>query len=234
MADPANTGIYEIVNLVNGKRYIGSARNIGLRWRRHCSRLRAGQHHSRHLQAAWGKYGEDSFECRPILVCKIADLITYEQIAFDAFSPEYNVNPRAASSLGRRFTEETKAKIAAKAVGRKCPPRSAEHRAKLSAANKGRAKSPEHIAALQRGRAKRVYTQEQRMLLARKIREQYDSGIRNRERPAEYREKIAASLRGKKLSQQHRENAARGRRKSKVSDDEQPSLFADRHQVDRR
>jgi len=53
--------IYKIINTVNGKFYVGSTTNTRERFRVHRNRLRNNKHHSRHLQAAWNKYGESMF-----------------------------------------------------------------------------------------------------------------------------------------------------------------------------
>jgi group I intron endonuclease len=53
--------IYKIVNTANGKFYVGSTTNTKERFRTHRSRLRRGKHHAKHLQAAWNKYGEQTF-----------------------------------------------------------------------------------------------------------------------------------------------------------------------------
>lgn len=53
--------IYKIRNVVNGKFYVGSTMDTRERFRTHRTRLRKGTHHSKHLQAAWSKYGEDCF-----------------------------------------------------------------------------------------------------------------------------------------------------------------------------
>jgi group I intron endonuclease len=57
-------GIYKIVNKKNGKYYIGSDSRIskGVRWSDHKSKLRRGVHYNPHLQRAWDKYGESSFQ----------------------------------------------------------------------------------------------------------------------------------------------------------------------------
>ena len=55
-------GVYMIKNKVNGKFYIGSSVDIAYRWARHKRQLRNGNHHSIHLQRAWDKYGEASFD----------------------------------------------------------------------------------------------------------------------------------------------------------------------------
>ena len=55
------SGIYKIVNTVNGKKYVGSAVDIKRRWQAHKLRLRKNNHHSPKLQNAWNKHGESSF-----------------------------------------------------------------------------------------------------------------------------------------------------------------------------
>ena len=59
------SGIYKIVNRVNGKYYVGSSANIGGkrgRWSEHRRLLTRNKHHNEHLQNAWNKYGEQNFE----------------------------------------------------------------------------------------------------------------------------------------------------------------------------
>lgn len=56
------SGIYQIINKENGKIYIGSTLNFKIRFRMHKNDLRKGGHDNRHLQNAWSKYGEQSFE----------------------------------------------------------------------------------------------------------------------------------------------------------------------------
>lgn len=53
--------IYKIINQVNDKFYVGSTTNTRERFRTHRNRLRNNRHHSKHLQAAWNKYGEEKF-----------------------------------------------------------------------------------------------------------------------------------------------------------------------------
>ncbi|MCC5636289.1 GIY-YIG nuclease family protein [Nostoc sp. CHAB 5844] len=56
------SGIYKIKNRVNGKFYIGSSKNIKVRFWQHVNSLKKGDHHSYRLQADWDKFGEESFE----------------------------------------------------------------------------------------------------------------------------------------------------------------------------
>jgi group I intron endonuclease len=53
--------IYKIINVINGKFYVGSTTNQKVRFRQHRKLLRGNRHHCKHLQAAWNKYGEDKF-----------------------------------------------------------------------------------------------------------------------------------------------------------------------------
>lgn len=141
------SGIYEIRNTVNGKRYIGSSIHFYRRRSRHFRSLRKGIHHSSGLQRAWNKYGEESFQFQPLLICSPENLLLYEQIAIDGMKPEYNICQRAGSSFGVKHTEKTKAILAEKSrgnkncVGKTIPP---EARAKMSAAKIGRKLSLAH------------------------------------------------------------------------------------------
>jgi group I intron endonuclease len=234
----AESGIYEIVNLVNGKRYVGSAVEFARRWRGHRSCLVRGKHHSRYLQNAWNKYGEAAFDFRVIELCDPQILIEREQFHINERA-EYNCSPSAGSILGLKLTEEqkqrrrgrkqspewvakrlaahigakrspeTRAKIAAKARGRKLPPRSAEYRQKISERTKGRQMSPEHMAKLQEGRRNRIFTDQQRMALSEALKQSYQDGRRSRERPPEYRAKIAAALRERAKDPKVRERLSR-------------------------
>lgn len=105
-------GIYEIVNTVNGKRYVGSSININGRWLTHIRELRKGTHHAQHLQRSFDKYGEECFQVRTILVCDRVDLIENEQIEIDK-GYDYNSSPTAQSTLGLKLTDEQRAKSSA-------------------------------------------------------------------------------------------------------------------------
>jgi group I intron endonuclease len=86
------SGIYEIVNLATGKRYIGSATRFSSRWWLHKKELRHNRHHSRYLQNAWNKSGESEFVFRILeVVDDKADLLAWEQAFLEAYEPEYNI-----------------------------------------------------------------------------------------------------------------------------------------------
>lgn len=54
--------IYAIVNLKNGKKYIGSATNFSSRRSRHLSMLKKGIHHSQSLQHSWNKNNPEDYK----------------------------------------------------------------------------------------------------------------------------------------------------------------------------
>ena len=202
LADVEASGIYQIRNLVNGKVYIGSAKCFRVRWNSHRAKLVKGGHHSKHLQASWVKHGPNAFAFEPVEVCSAVELVGREQFWIDSQRPVFNVCLTAGSTLGRKFSTESKEKIAAKARGRKCPARSAEYRAKVSARLKGVQKAPEHMAALQAARGRQIFTEERRARVSEALRLAYARGDRSRDRPQEYRDKIASSLRGRPLAEE--------------------------------
>lgn len=132
-----DSGIYEIRNLVNGKRYFGSATSIRRRWYEHQSTARRGNHRNPKFQSAWDKYGESAFRFSVLFYCDEQDLEFYEQLVlnfFDAVKTGYNLSPTARTSRGVKLSQETCAKISASKRGRKL---SEEHKKKIGAASKG-------------------------------------------------------------------------------------------------
>ena len=55
------SGVYQIRNLINGKVYIGSAKEFKERGRSHLRSLQNQKHHNKHLQAAFNKDGTNNF-----------------------------------------------------------------------------------------------------------------------------------------------------------------------------
>src|SRR5690242_20644116 len=97
------SGIYAIMNTVNGKQYVGSAVNIAARWRAHRSGLQRGYHRNPHLQAAWNKYGADAFTFTVLEYCPLDSLISREQYwldTLDTVAHGYNILAIAHSPRG--------------------------------------------------------------------------------------------------------------------------------------
>lgn len=234
MATVHPSGIYEIRNVVNGKRYVGSAVDFGNRWRQHAQSLNRGDHHSRALQRAWDRYSPRAFQFNKLLVCAKEDLILYEQTLMDALDPEYNCAPKAGSQLGFKHPPESrakmsasrrkdfspmkgkthsdavKAKISESRKGKGGGPRTPERLAKISAALKGRTVSPEmraRISATLKGHKQSAEQIEKRM-----------QKIRGRKMPPGFAEKASARMTGVKLSEEHSMNI--GRSKAKLTDEQ--------------
>lgn len=116
-------GIYEIVNLENNKRYVGSTTNFAARKRKHFRTLRDGSHSNAHLQNAFDLYGENSFEFRVVLECDSDELIEKEQERIDSYSFDdlYNLRVIARSNLGMKIehSEEERARRSERSKGNK-------------------------------------------------------------------------------------------------------------------
>lgn len=129
------SGIYSIVNLVNGKIYVGSAVNLNKRWKNHKVELRLDRHCNIYLQSAWNKYGEENFSFIVLEYCEREKLIEREQFWIDWNNccdreVGYNLAPKAGSLLGFKPTPETLAKLSAIRKGK---PRSEAAKAAIKA-----------------------------------------------------------------------------------------------------
>lgn len=73
------SGIYKIINKVDGKYYVGSSCGIINRWYIHKYQLNKNIHTNDRLQNTWNKYGENNFEFLIIEKCKPEQLLVIEQ-----------------------------------------------------------------------------------------------------------------------------------------------------------
>ena len=64
------SGIYKIINLINGKIYLGSAKNFIRRWTNHKSLLQRNKHDNIHLQRAYNQDGVENFKYEVIEYCE--------------------------------------------------------------------------------------------------------------------------------------------------------------------
>jgi len=145
-------GIYLILNVSDGKAYVGSSRDAVRRLYIHRRMLRRGEHHSPHLQRAFDKFGEAAFSFRIIERCNEDRLLRREQIWMNMLQTSdsdfgYNVCPVAGTRRGVPQPMSVSTKMRALHSGR---PKSAEHRARISASRKGQIKSSVHIEKLRR------------------------------------------------------------------------------------
>lgn len=116
-------GIYMILNKINGKLYIGQARNIEERWKNHKSDLKHNRHYNTHLQSSWNKYGEENFVFIVLCECeenKLYELEQYYIFTLDALNSEIGYNKAWGGRTGRP-TKEAKQHLSEINKGEKHP-----------------------------------------------------------------------------------------------------------------
>lgn len=183
-------GIYRIINLTNGKSYVGSAARLDRREVNHWFHLKRGTHRNSHLQRAFSKYGRDSFrfeileEIRADGEALRAALIEREQVWIDKIGSRgaggYNLRIRAETNLGIKLAPEHAARIAASKTGKKRGPLSPEWRRRIGAAAKIALANPA-------------------------VRAKMSAAQKRWKRTPEVIEKWASKLRGKPLSTERRQ-----------------------------
>lgn len=104
-------GVYELFNLVNGKRYVGSSINIYNRLNEHLYNLKNNKAHNKHLQSAWNKYGEENFIYNVLEFCNEDLQFKREQYYIDCIHPEYNLTYNVIANTGHQVSDECKKKI---------------------------------------------------------------------------------------------------------------------------
>ena len=161
-----NCGVYQIRNIINGHRYIGSSVNIKKRFANHKQSLMGCIHKNDHLQNAFYKYGMENFSFEILLFTDNGNHLFYEQMLINYLKPEYNISPNvSAPMLGRKQTESAKIKIS---IGNKGKIISAETREKISLSQKGnkhclgRKLSEEAKDRIGKANSGRVYSEEAR------------------------------------------------------------------------
>ena len=147
-----NSGVYEISCSVSPNKYIGSTVHFDCRWTEHRRDLRKQRHRNRHLQAAWNKYGADTFSFKIIEQVEPVECVEQEQCWIDMYLmfgiPLYNLTLTAGSTFGMKFgppPPERIERIRQGNIGKKLSP---EHVARIVEANTGRKKTPEEIAKI--------------------------------------------------------------------------------------
>lgn len=154
--------IYTITNKVNNKLYVGKTNNFLYRMSKHKYTLRHNIHVNEHLQRAFNKYSEESFNFEILEECEIEYLYSQEHYwcnLLDVFNYNkgYNIKSthplnksgHSADSLekvkktltGRKLSLEHKLKLSLAKQGKKLPD---EVKLKMSQASKGKKKSEEH------------------------------------------------------------------------------------------
>lgn len=169
--------VYQICNLNNDKRYVGSTTQLRRRHQQHLWGLRNKRHHSPKLQNAWEKHGENAFQFCTIAEVENHDMmVELEQFVIDesqSVQDGYNINPIANSIGALPKTEEHKRKIGLGRLGKR---------------NTEEAKRRMSLAAIKRGPIQRS-------------RESYERGatkIRGRKMSDEARAKLREAFKNRK------------------------------------
>jgi len=123
-------GVYRILNLANGRFYIGSTFRFKTRWPQHEYALRRGAHSNKALQSDFSESGTDAFAIEVVQVVlegKEARVALEEGILVPHFDSQilcYNATIKCPPSQeGRPCSEKTRAKIRAAKAGADKPTR---------------------------------------------------------------------------------------------------------------
>ena len=108
-----DSGIYLIMNQINGKGYIGQTINFSKRFNEHKRMLMKDNHPNKHLQSAWNKYGSNNFVFLILEQCDFNKTILdqAEQFWIDFFNTYYNGYNQ---TIGGDFNPSMNPKIAQK------------------------------------------------------------------------------------------------------------------------
>jgi len=126
-------GIYKLVNLDNGKTYIGSSNNLNRRLKEYLnpaylkdSLLKGNSY----IMTALLKYGTKNFGIIILEFIELNDeltnnklelkklLLSREQHYIDTLKPDYNINKTAGSNLGRVYSKEVRLKMSTSKLGK--------------------------------------------------------------------------------------------------------------------
>ena len=110
------SGVYLILNTVNGKYYIGSASSKSDRHNRLYFRFRNHFYNTEkstniNLRKAIKKYGIHKFTFNIIVFDSIENILNLEDFYINKLKPDYNILQTALNSLGYKHTEETKKEL---------------------------------------------------------------------------------------------------------------------------
>lgn len=199
MADPKSikSGVYCITCVPTGKVYVGQAVDISKRWAHHRWDLNRGRSGHIHLQRAWTKYGQASFEFTVLEWVDVERLTEREQHFIDqlkACSDQcgFNIRSIADSNRGVKLSAETRAKMSAAMKGKK---KSAEEIAKMRERATGKKASSETRRRMSEAGKGRRHTEESR--------EKMSALAKGRTHSDETRAKLSAIGKAQTISPEH-------------------------------
>lgn len=136
------SGVYQILNTVNGKCYVGSSMDVHNRIRRHKAMLRSGRHDSLKLTRAVSKYGVEVFHFEVLETCARDSNLEREAHWIgvkNSVKNGYNTRLVPNANTGLSHSVATRALLSEKSKGNtsaKGAIRSAETLARLSESHK--------------------------------------------------------------------------------------------------
>ena len=166
------SGIYKIVNKINGKYYIGSSLDLIRRKRTHCNELTKNIHKNYNLQKDYNKHGKNNFEFIILRKVPMSCLLILEQcflsihknnplcynIRFNVFDMPYTGGKSlseehrkklSVSHFGKKLSDDHRKKIGESNLGKK---RTTQTKTKISIANKGRKLTKDQIEKMSKSR----------------------------------------------------------------------------------
>lgn len=84
------SGVYKIINLVTGDFYVGSSKDIGLRWKQHWQPATHRMHPNSKLYQDMEKYGKKNFTIQILCPVSREYLKQVEQELLEMLMPTYN------------------------------------------------------------------------------------------------------------------------------------------------
>ena len=144
-------GVYQILNLLNGRAYFGSCRRFKERWSEHRRLLNLGKHKNSFLQRDFVKSGEEFFVFSVLQVVegernlRLAVEQQYLDANYDNQYQCYNFDRYAHSREGKksRTPEATRERMSKSHMGIKRGPHSEISKEKMALAKRGRKHSEE-------------------------------------------------------------------------------------------
>ena len=112
-------GIYGIVNLNDGRVYVGQAQHIWLRCEQHFRAFRRGDHRNPRLQRAYNRDGESAFRFFIIEFCDMHVIDERETFWIAQHDKKYNVCLEGSSRRGVKASDEARSNMSAAKKGKK-------------------------------------------------------------------------------------------------------------------